>query len=59
MKNVFYFYLKTEGMGLPWWHSGWESTCQCRRHRFGPWSGKIPHAPEQLSLCATAAEPAL
>ena len=20
----------------------------CRRHEFDPWSGKIPHAPEQL-----------
>ena len=26
--------------------------------RFGPWSGKIPHAMEQLSWCATATEPA-
>ena len=24
-----------------------------------PWSGKIPHAAEQLSLCATTTEPAL
>ena len=24
---------------------------------FHPWSGKIPHAWEQLSLCATTAEP--
>ena len=23
-------------MGLPWWLSGKESTCQCRRHRFNP-----------------------
>ena len=30
--------------GLPWWLSGKESTCHCRRHRFSPWSGKIPHA---------------
>ena len=22
--------------GLPWWLSGKESTCQCRRHRFDP-----------------------
>ena len=22
--------------------SGKESTCQCRRHRFDPWVGKIP-----------------
>ena len=27
--------------------------------RFEPWSGKIPHAVEQLSLCATTTEPAL
>ena len=26
---------------------------------FDPWSGKIPHAAEQLSLCATTAEPVL
>ena len=34
--------------GLPWWCSGWESACQCRRHGLEPWSGKIPHAAEQL-----------
>ena len=28
-------------------------------HRFEPWSGKIPHATEQLSLCATTTETAL
>ena len=31
--------------GLPWWLSGKESACQCRRHRrlgFYPWVGKIP-----------------
>ena len=38
-------------MGLPWWLSGKESFCQCRRHWFEPWSGKIPHAAEQLSPC--------
>ena len=31
---------------LPWgllrWLSGKESACQCRRHRFDPWEGKIP-----------------
>ena len=27
--------------GLPWWLSGKESTCQCRRCRFNPWAGKI------------------
>ena len=45
--------------GLPWWRSGQESTCQCRGHGFEPWSGKIPHAVEQLSPCATTTEPAL
>ena len=47
--------------GLPWWLSGEESTCQCRRHWFDPWSRKIPHAVEQLSQChnyrACALEP--
>ena len=28
--------------GLPWWLSGKESTCQCKRHRFDPCEGKIP-----------------
>ena len=36
-----------------------ESTCQCRGQRFDPWSTNIPHAKEQLSLCATADEPVL
>ena len=27
---------------LPWWLSGKESTCQCRRCAFDPWDGKIP-----------------
>ena len=27
---------------LPWWPSDRESACQCRRHRFNPWSEKIP-----------------
>ena len=30
---------------LPWWLSGKESFCQCRRHRrcgFDPWVGKFP-----------------
>ena len=32
-------------LGLPWWCSGKESTCQFRRYRrcsFDPWFGKIP-----------------
>ena len=27
--------------GLPWWLSGKESTCPCRRCRFDPWVKKI------------------
>ena len=45
--------------GLPWWRSGEESTCQFRGHGFEPWSGKIPHATEQLSPCTTTTEPVL
>ena len=43
--------------GLFWWLSGKESTSHCRRHRFDPWSGKIPHAVEQISPCAPTTEP--
>ena len=39
---------KKSHWGLPWWRSGLESACQCRGHGFEPWSGKIPHAAEQL-----------
>ena len=32
-----------QGMqGLPWWLSGKESACQCRRCEFDPWVGKNP-----------------
>ena len=44
------------GQGLPWWSSGEDSACQCRGHRSHPWSGKIPHAEGQLSLCAPTTE---
>ena len=43
----------TTAKGLPWWLSGKESACQCTRRGFDLWSGKIPHAMEQLSPCAT------
>ena len=48
---------KTEIQGLPWWLSGKEPACQCRRQEFDPWSGKIPRATEQLSPCSTAIGP--
>ena len=38
---------------------GKESICQCRRHRFGPWSGKTPYIKEQLSPGPTTIEPML
>ena len=44
-------------LGLPWWLTGKESTCQCRRYRFNPWSGKTPHDTEQLSPHAIIIEP--
>ena len=47
-------------LGLPWWSNGEESACQCRVHRFDPWS-RIPHAtgnwactPQLLSPSATS-----
>ena len=36
-----------------------EFTCRCRKHRFHPWSGKIPHSTEQLSPHSTTIEPVL
>ena len=48
---------KCEIKGLSWWSSGWESTCQCRGHRFdGSMVQRIPHTAEQLSPCSTIAE---
>ena len=35
-----HFHIHT--LGLPWWLSGKESTCQCRRHRFNSWVRKLP-----------------
>ena len=45
--------------GLPWWLSGEETACQCRRHGLDPWSGKIPRATEQRSPGPIAMEPVL
>ena len=44
---------KKGGEVFLWWLSCKESACQCRRHGFNPWSGKIPQAMEQLNPCAT------
>ena len=45
--------------GLPCWLSGRESACQYRSRGFDSWFWKIPHAEEQLGLCAATAEPVL
>ena len=41
---VFFFLIisLSRVLGLPWWLSGKESACQCRRCRFNSWVGKIP-----------------
>ena len=36
------FLVSNVEMGLPWWLSGKEPACQCRRCGFSPWVGKIP-----------------
>ena len=46
-------------VGLPQWPSGYKSALQYKGHYFDPWFRKIPHAAEQLCLCATTTEPAL
>ena len=38
---------------LPWWLSGKEFTCQCRKREFK----KIPHGVEQLSPVPPTIEP--
>ena len=45
--------------GLPRWFSGKEPACQCRRHRFSPWSGKMGHATEQRSPWAATTDSVL
>ena len=49
-------FLKTKNqcLGLSLWLRGKEPTCQCRRHRFHPWSRKIPHCEKQPSARITA-----
>ena len=46
-------------LGLPWWLSGREFTCQRRRQGFNPYSGKIPHVQKQLSPCIITVDPVL
>ena len=37
-----YNYIKCKCTRFPWWLNGKESACQCRRHRFDPWSREDP-----------------
>ena len=39
--------LNIHSCGLPWWLSGKESACQCRRHGFDPSVEKIPWRKQQ------------
>ena len=41
-KKEIRFVITKGGVGLPWWFSGRESACQCRRLGFEPWSRKSP-----------------
>ena len=52
-------FLKKLRMGLPRWLSGQDFACQRRRHRFNPWSRRIPQAARQLSPWATTTDPIL
>ena len=49
---------KNAEMGLSWWLSGKESTCQCRRHGSIPGLGRS-HMPQAMdhNYCACALEP--
>ena len=37
-------------VGFPWWFSGKEPTCQCRRHGFDPGSRRSPREDLELGL---------
>ena len=55
---------KDEITVFPWWLSGKESACQCRRHAFNPVVKEDPtlhgaHVPQLLNLCSRAQEPQL
>ena len=57
--HVLQNFFQTCILGLPWRLSSKEPACQCRRHRYDPWSGRTPHATEQRSPGATSTEPVL
>ena len=39
---LIFFRIRYSIRGLPWWLSGRESACQCKRCGLDPWAGKIP-----------------
>ena len=41
--SIIFSTLKATEHGLPCFLGGKESSCECRRHRFDPLTGKIPH----------------
>ena len=41
-----------KGSGLPWWLSGEEPACQCKRFGFDPWVGKIP-LEKKMTTCSS------
>ena len=41
-KNKHHILMYMKSRALPWWLSGKEPTCQCRRHRSNPRVRKIP-----------------
>ena len=41
-REALFIHASAHYWGLPWWLSGKESSCQCRRHGFNPWVRGIP-----------------
>ena len=56
-RRILYYWATREALNSIFFKK--ESSCQNRRHEFYPWSGKISHASDQLSLWTTTAERAL
>ena len=42
LKYIYNYLVYVQYMGLLWWISSKQSTCQCRRYGFDPWIEKIP-----------------
>ena len=47
---------KRNGDGASLVAQGWRIACQCRRHRFSPWSRRVPQAAERPRPCAATTE---